>query len=219
LSDSRTLAAQAQSLGASAIAAFAPSYFKPGSIDTLVACCAEIASAAPAVPFYYYDIPSMTGLNHSMPEFLSAAKERIPTLVGLKFTNNDLVSFQRCLREQGSRFEILWGMDEYLLAALALGAEGAVGSTYNFAAPIYTRLISAFQRGDLKVARDEQYRSVQLVTLLARFGYMGAAKAVLEFLGVDVGPARLPNTSLPSARKAELRIRLDELGFFEWVRT
>src|SRR5262249_7046872 len=90
LADARTLAAHAQAVNTAAIAALSPSYFKPRSVDALVACCAEVASAAPGVPFYYYDIPTMTGVSLSMPDFLAAGAERIPTLAGLKFTNSDL---------------------------------------------------------------------------------------------------------------------------------
>jgi N-acetylneuraminate lyase len=54
LAAARRLAAQAQSLGAAAIAALAPSYFKPKTLDALVACCAEVAGAASATPFYFY---------------------------------------------------------------------------------------------------------------------------------------------------------------------
>jgi N-acetylneuraminate lyase len=56
------------------------------------------------------------------------------------------------------------------LAALALGAKGAVRSSDNFAAPLDHRLIAAFQRGDLDAARREQFRSVQLIQLFASYG-------------------------------------------------
>jgi N-acetylneuraminate lyase len=218
LADARALAADAQRAGASAIAALSPSYYKPQSVDTLLACCAQIAGAAPSLPFYFYDIPSMTGVRLSVPEFLAAAADRVPSLAGVKFTNPDLMAFQQCLRVRDGRFEILWGTDEYLLAALAVGGAGAVGSTYNFAAPVYTRLIKAFSKGDLAAARDEQYRSVQLVSLLAPFGFMAAAKATMGFLGVDVGPARLPHDNLSGDQRARLRASLERLGFFDWVK-
>ena len=216
LADGRTLASQAQELGATAIAALAPSYFKPKSMDDLVACCSELASAAPALPFYYYDIPVMTGLQHSMPEFLAVASDRIPTLAGIKFTNPDQMAYQRCLRAQDGKFDIPWGMDECLLSALALGAVGAVGSSYNFAAPLYNRIILTFSRGDLATARAEQYRSVRLIQLLAEFGYMAAAKAVMGFRGVEVGPARLPNGNLLPEQREKLRAKLEQIGFFDW---
>jgi len=218
LADARALAAQATELRADAIAALAPSYFKPKSLDVLVACCAEIAAAAPGVPFYFYDIPSMTGVSLPMPRFLEAAADRIPTLVGIKFSNPDLMAYQRCLNTHGGRFDMPWGTDEYLLAALAVGAVGGVGSTYNFAAPLYTRLLAAFEKGDLPAARVEQYRSVRLVELLAGYGFMSAAKAVMGFLGVPVGPARLPHANLATEQSAALRSSLEEMGFFDWVR-
>ncbi len=217
LADARILAAQAEQLGALAISALAPSYFKPNSVARLVESCAEIASAAPNTPFYFYDIPGLTGLHLSMPDFLEQAADRIPTLRGIKFTNSDLMSFQRCLRMDNGAFDIPYGTDEWVLAALALGAEGAVGSTYNFAAPVYHRLIAAFRKGDLAAAREEQFRSVQLITLLISYGYMGAAKATMKMLGVDVGPARLPNGTLTAAQFDKLRVELEAMGFFEWI--
>jgi N-acetylneuraminate lyase len=219
LPDAQALAFQAQELRAAAIAAFAPSYFKPASSNALVAWCQAIAADAPALPFYFYDIPVMTGVQFSMPAFLEMAADRIPTLAGIKFTNADLMAYQRCLRFQDGRFDIPWGVDEYLLAALAVGAAGGVGSSYNFAAPVYQRLTSAFANGDMATARAEQYRSVQIIGLLMEFGYLAAAKALMGFLGVDVGPARLPNVVLSAQQGSDLRRRLDQLGFFDWVQS
>ncbi|NBV25437.1 MAG: N-acetylneuraminate lyase [Proteobacteria bacterium] len=218
LTDARALAAHAQSVGAAAVSALAPSYFKPRSVPSLVDCCAEIAGGCPDLPFFYYDIPALTGFTLPMPDFLTQARDRIPNLAGIKFTNADLMMFQQTLRFDGGAFSVPWGCDEYLLAALALGATGAVGSSYNFAAPVYHRVIAAFERGDLKAARDAQFQSVQLIALLASRGYMGAAKATMKMLGVDVGPARLPNTNLTAEQQATLQKDLEQLGFFDWVR-
>ena len=216
LADARTLAAQAQQLDAVAISALAPSYFKPRSVDALIACCADIAAAAPGTPFYYYDIPPMTGVAFSTLEFLEKAPAKIPTLVGCKASNPDLMAYLQCLH--AGDWDIPWGVDEWMLGALATGARGFVGSTYNFAAPIYHRLIAAFARGDLVAARAEQLRSTQLVALLARHGFMGAAKTTMGMLGVDVGPARLPNGSLSAEQATTLRGELEALGFFDWIK-
>jgi len=217
LADAQTLAAQAQSLGASAIAALAPSYFKPRNLEALVDCCAQVAGAAPALPFYFYDIPVLTGVHFAMPAFLDMAADRIPNLAGIKFTNSDLMSYQLCLHRHDGKFDIPWGVDEFLLAACALGAQGAVGSSYNFAAPIYQRLLAAFSRGDLAAARREQFRSVQLIDTLAGFGYMAAAKTLMGLLGVPVGPPRLPHNRLTPDQARQLQTRLETLGFFTWI--
>ena len=218
LSDARLLASQAQTLGAFAIAALSPSYFKPDSLDTLVACCAEIAGEAPEVPFYFYDIPALTGVSFPMPDFLEFAAARIPTLAGIKFTNPDLMAYQKCLHAQGGRFDLPWGVDEYLLAALVLGGAGGVGSSFNFAAPIYHRMIAALHKGDLVAARTEQYRAVQLIDLLTGFGYIGAAKVLMGFLGIEVGPARLPHAGLSAEQTLQLRTSLEHYGYYELLK-
>ncbi len=217
LADARNLAAQAQQLGAVAISAVAPSYFKPGSVARLTDCVADIAAAAPELPLYYYEIPLLTGINLPPSEFLAQAADRIPNLAGIKFTSSNLMEYQLCRAFRDGAFDIPFGFDEMMLGALALGATGAVGSSFNFAAPIYLRVMKAFAAGDLKSAREEQFRSVQLIQVLASRGYMGAAKATMKMLGVDVGPARLPNGNLDTAQQTALRADLEQLGFFEWV--
>jgi N-acetylneuraminate lyase len=217
LADAAILAGQAEELGAAAISALAPNYFKPRTVGLLVESMAAIAAAAPQTPFYYYDIPQLTGLQLSVPEFLAQGAESIPNLAGVKFSGPDLFAYQQALRISNGRFDVPFGIDECLLAALALGATGAVGSSYNFAAPIYQRLWQAFATGNLPAARLEQWRSVQLIELLARFGYLAAAKSVMAMLDVPVGAPRLPNSSLSKARQAELRSSLERLGFFDWL--
>jgi dihydrodipicolinate synthase/N-acetylneuraminate lyase len=53
---------------------------------------------------------------------------------------------------------------------------------------------------------------------LDSLGYVGAAKAVMEMLGVPVGPARLPNNNLTTEQSVELRRTLEEMDFFNWLK-
>ncbi|MCX7935226.1 MAG: dihydrodipicolinate synthase family protein, partial [Planctomycetota bacterium] len=156
LAEAQDLAQHAQSVGAFAIAACAPYFFKPASASALAQALAPIAAAAPNLPFYYYHIPAMTGVDVPVAAFLQAAAQSIPNLAGAKFTYENLLDFQLCLRAEGGRFDMLFGRDEFLLAGLALGAQGGVGSTYNFAAPLYVEIIAACKRGDFAAARDLQ---------------------------------------------------------------
>lgn len=217
LADARHLAALAESQGAAALGALAPSYFKPKTVPALADCLAQISAAAPGTPLYYYDIPVLTGIGLPAAELLALAPRRVPTLAGVKFTNPDLMSFQLCRAADDGRWDIAWGCDETLLAALALGATAAVGSSYNFAAPIYRRLWQSFEQGDLAAARRHQWRSVRLIALLARYGYLAASKVVMELLGVPVGPPRLPNERLSAEQAAQLRQELEQLEYFKWI--
>jgi len=216
LADSREIAAHAQKIGARAIAAMPPFFFRPDDVETLVAVGAEVAAAAPGLPFYYYHIPSMTGVYLKMADYLPAAASRTPTLAGMKFTYEDLMDYGRCVALEGGRFNMLFGRDEILLSALVLGARGAVGTTYNLAAPLYLRVMDAFERGDLDAARAAQNQAAEFVTVLVRFGVIEATKAAMKLTGVDCGPVRPPLRPVESERLEKLREALDAVGFFDF---
>ncbi|HZK82312.1 MAG TPA: dihydrodipicolinate synthase family protein [Humisphaera sp.] len=204
LAEAKALAAHAQSIGAKAIAALSPYFFKPNSIADLVSFCAQVASAAPELPFYYYHLPSMTGVSLSMVDFMNSACDAIPTFAGLKYTHNDLVEFKRCIELADGKLEVLFGRDEILLSALEVGAIGAVGSTYNYAAPIYLKIISAYRAGNIQQARDCQAQVVKFVDVLRRYGEIPAAKAIMRMMGVECGPPRSPLRGLDRDRVAAL---------------
>lgn len=210
--DAIALAAHAQQIKAAATSAMAPCYFKPATVDDLVEFCAPIAAAAPALPFYFYDIPALTGVNVSMMEFLRKGKACMPNLAGIKFTSTNLMSLQECLDADDGSFNILFGTDEALLAALALGVPGGVGSTYNYAAPLYAKMITAYQAGDLVTAQALQIKSVKLVQVLCQYGVLPAGKALMSLCGADCGPVRLPVHNLTNEQRTRLFQQVEALG-------
>jgi N-acetylneuraminate lyase len=212
------LAEHAAEHGAAATAAMGPCFAKPADADMLTDFCAPIAAAAPDLPFYYYHIPGMTGVSLPMANFMKVAGRQIPNLVGLKYSHDDLVDLAACVALDDGRFEVLFGKDEILLAALALGVRGAVGSTYNFMTPLYQRVIHAFDAEDMVLARREQMRAVELVRALLRFGssFMAAGKAVMNRLGIDCGPVRSPLRPLSAEQASQLDEQLTRLGFDDY---
>ena len=123
IAESRILAAHAAEIGADAFSSVAAFYFKPVSVQNLVDCMVEIAGAAPDLPFYYYHIPHLTGVNMDMIEFLRSAGDLIPNLAGIKYTSSAIHEYQACLNFEEGRFDILYGLDELLLPALSVGAK------------------------------------------------------------------------------------------------
>lgn len=216
LADARELTQHAAKIGAAATGAIAPCFFKPRNTEELVQCCADIASAAPKLPFYYYNIPSMTGVNLKVTPFLAIAKDRIPSLAGVKYTYEDLADYQECQQFDHGRYDLLFGRDELLLEGIGLGAEGAVGSTYNYAAPLYTKVIEALKAGDQATARRYQDKAIKMIEVCASVGvtHQAATKSLMAWLGVDCGPMRLPVTTINAAQSADLRRKLEEIDFF-----
>lgn len=219
LEDARKLTAHAEKIGASAVSALAPMFFKPRNIDELVDWCEAVASAAPTLPFYYYNIPSMTGVSLPVAEFLTKAQSRIPTLVGVKYTYEDFPDYTACVKVAGGRFDILFGRDELLLEGTKAGALGAVGSTYNYAAPIYLRIIEALKAGDEAKARVLQDTAIKMIAICNGMGvtHLAASKALMGMLGVDCGPVRLPLVQPTAAQLDAMRAKLNEIGFFDFA--
>ena len=144
--------------------------------------------------------------------------DRIPNFAGIKFTHENLMDYSQALDMGGDRLNVLFGRDEILLSALVVGARGAVGSTYNYSAPIYSRTIRAFNSGDLAEARKQQAIAVKYIELLVQYGGLPAGKAMMKMIGIDCGPVRLPLRPLNSDRYASLQAELDQAGFFDAIK-
>jgi N-acetylneuraminate lyase len=214
LTNAIELAAHARQAGVAAVAVAPPSYFKPATILDLVDFCVPIAAEIDPLPFYYYHIPSMTGVRLPMADFLREARFRIPNLRGLKFSHDDLVDLQGCVAAEKNAYDVLFGFDEGLLAGLCLGARGAVGATYNFAGRHYLKLVRAFESGDMTAARAAQLEATEMVKTLASFGFLAASKAVMSLIGVDCGPVRPPLRDLNPAQLDSLIGKLADLDVF-----
>ncbi|XP_076367766.1 N-acetylneuraminate lyase-like isoform X3 [Tachypleus tridentatus] len=194
VNDAMELARHAEQHGASAIASLPPLYYKPTENGDLISYLAAIASAAPNTPFLYYHIPSYTGINVKLDQFLCEAKLRIPTLCGAKYTSSDLRDLFLCQQLEGKPFKLFLGADEILLAALPLGVTAAIGVTYNFMAPLSHKVIQAYKTCDFSEACQEQGRILKAVEVVLKQGpLISMIKAVMNNIGpLDFGNPRPP---------------------------
>ena len=183
-------------------------YFKPGTEETLVEYCAEAASAAPELPFYYYHTMN-SGVNLWMPRFLELAEKRIPNLAGIKFNHHNLYEYQNCLYACGGKYDIVFGVDEFFAGALALGAEAFIGSTYNYSAQLYEKVWQAFRAGDWTTVAHFMRKICRGVDILNANGGIPAGKAMMLLKGIDCGNARRPLKQLSPAERRKIA---DEMG-------
>ncbi|MFT5239935.1 MAG: N-acetylneuraminate lyase [Candidatus Promineifilaceae bacterium] len=218
LNEARQLAEHAQAIGANAISSTPPNYFKPSSPENLADCIATIAGGAPELPYYYYHIPTVTGVEIDMEQFLAAAGDRVPTLAGIKFCSAVMHEMRRCITFEGGRYEMLSAWDEMLLSGLVNGAKGAVGSTYNFAAPIYLKMIAAVERADLEEARLWQDRALEMIYRILDTCGRAGLKGMMTLLDIDCGPHRLPIENASPDQLIELKKQMTEIGFFDWIK-
>lgn len=179
-------------LGISAIALLAPYYFKPSSVGHLAEFCARVSEAVPEMPVYFYHIPVLTGCYLPMIDFLEKVDGMIPNFAGIKYTHEDFMDFLSCLNYKNGKYDILWGRDECMLSALVLGAKGSIGSTFNYAAPVYHKLIDAYENSKFEEARRYQQISIDMIRLLGKYGGIATGKAYMRYIGYDLGKFRSP---------------------------
>jgi N-acetylneuraminate lyase len=214
IAEAKLLASHAAQIGADAFSSVAAFYFRPSSVQNLVNCMAEIATGAPDLPFYYYHIPHLTGISMDMLDFLELAGPLIPNLAGIKYTASTIHEFQACLAFGNRSYDILFGLDELLLPALAVGAKGAIGSTYTFAAPVYQKTIEFFNSGNISAAQKNHEEVIKIVRLLSKYPPIPAQKAIMKMLGWDFGPCRLPLRNLSDDEYKKFHSQLLEIPLF-----
>jgi len=199
LVDSIELAKHAASTeGISGILAMTPVYFKP-TVETLHDFLAVVAAAAPEMPFWFYHFPDDTGvLPGQAHKFLELADKsgKIPNLMGIKFTDYNLMDFQTCTQVGNGKYNMLYGRDEQLFAALELGADTGVSSTIQYA-PSLREVWSLYKKGDKVGAKKAQEINAKLCTMFGDFaGDENVQKNIMQMVGMNVGPSRLPKRDL-----------------------
>ena len=192
------LAEFAAECGADAVAMTAPYYQKAANVRDLVLTLAEVAASVPDLPFFYYHIPCLTNVNFPMYALLKEADALIPNFAGIKYTFENMMDYQLCLNFKDRKYKIMWGRDEMLLEALAIGADTFIGSTYGYNAPIYSAIIEAYNAGDMQKAADLQLEACRIIEYLNKYGN-GAGKAFMKAADMDLGPTRRPFHTLTEA--------------------
>jgi len=210
------LAKHAASMKVNAVGAIGPYYFKPSTVEDLIDFYKPIAEAINPIPFYSYHMPSVTGINLSMKEFLSKGIKVIPNLAGIKFTHNNFMEMMECINLDGGRFDILNGFDEMLICGMAIGSRGGVGSTYNYALNTYKKLYDSFIKGDIKAARMSQKESIDIVNVIIRHGGgVRGGKAIMKLIGIDCGNCRTPFAPYTEYEMKEIKNELIQIGFIK----
>jgi len=215
--ESRELAQYAADSNITGIALLPPFFYKPVDAEHLAEICCDVLSVVPSLPAYYYHIPPLTGVKLSMLEFIKFMDESNNSFCGIKYSYDDLDDTINCSKFKNGKYNILWGRDETLIKGLEHGISGAVGSTYNYFAPLYTQIIENFNQGDLKTAKMLQKKSVEFCDFLGKYGGIGTGKAYMKLIGFDCGEFRQPVKNLNISQINELKSDLEQSGFYNFA--
>jgi len=200
-------AREAAALGFDAIAATPPFYYGFGSRE-VYAYYADIAQAA-GMPVLIYNFPGNTHRPFDLSDPLTQKLFRSDFILGVKHTNQEVYQLER-IRALNPALTLMNGFDETMVAGLALGAAGNIGSTFNFMYPHYKRIYDLFRAGRIDEARALQVKANNIMAALCAVGLIPAIKWVLNDMGVPVGEPRRPFLPITGEQGQRLKAVLAE---------
>lgn len=217
LLEAAKMAEHAQEQGADGFAMVPTFYFRPKTLQELIDQCEYIASAAPHIPFYFYNIPSLTGVNFPMISFLELAVRRIPNFGGIKNSFTDLVDYQHCLHFAKGKYALYWGTDEAFMMLHTGGNRHYVGSTYNYMNALYLKMIEAISKGDSETVLQLEEEADAIYKIILAYNNIISGKEIMRFIGVDCGPVRRPLKALTQADSETLYEKLKATTLFSYT--
>lgn len=204
-----------------AVASVVPWYYPVSEVDAALETVAKIAAECDGKPFYYYHIPLFINSTLDIAELMRRAADRIPNIVGLKFTDTSLSKLAACAdvtaSRDGRQIQALIGMDDLTLPARAVGVCEGIGAGYNLIPEAFNNLADAFDAGDMEGARRESaiIRSLfgTISSAVEGYGLMSLLKATMALMRMDLGPPRLPLKQLSETSRIILEHRLQYSSF------
>ena len=194
------LGKHANRLSYDVVSSVAPFYYK-FSFKEIKDYYFRLADAS-QLPMLVYHFPAFSGVNMGvgeMSEFLSDDR-----FIGIKYTSNDFFTLEQCKANFPDKI-VYNGFDEMFMAGLSMGADGGIGSTYNFMADKFVKIQKLFKENKIEEAQQVQKEANRIITILCKLGVMQAEKEVLNQLGFDFGTCRPPFRTLDEQEKELIR--------------
>ncbi|MBE6812377.1 MAG: N-acetylneuraminate lyase [Ruminococcaceae bacterium] len=196
------LARHAAKVGADAVSAVPPFYYG-FSFNEIKNHYMTLADES-GLPVIIYNFVANGGSKLSQENFEVFLKD--PRFLGVKHTSADMFLLER-LKGMRDDVVVFNGFDEMFISGLAAGADGGIGSTYNFMAEKFVKIETLFRANKIDEAREEQKKANNIIAALIQVGVIPGCKAILRSQGFDMGEARRPFSPL-TAEQNEMLLKV-----------
>lgn len=194
------MAKVAETSGFDAVSAVAPFYYS-FPLEAIKTYYSDIMHATD-LPMLMYNFPNAGGFNGMLDvvnEFIHDDK-----LLGIKHTSQNLFELEMFKHLERDLF-VFNGFDEMLVAGLSMGADGGIGSTYNFMPSIILEIYNSFQAGEIHAAQKAQEKANRIIEAMLPYGVFQMEKEILKNIGVPVGECRKPFLPLSEEGKRKAK--------------
>ncbi len=185
--DAVELAKHAESIGADAISATPPLFFGYDE-DDVYNYYKKLAESVHIPVMIYYN----PGAGFKFNAKIAARMFEVDNITAIKWTSSDYYEMIRLKDITNGEMNIINGPDEMLLMGLNAGADGGIGTTYNFMFDIIKTVYENFRAGNVTEAQRMQRKADRIIAELKKYRAIPGTKAILEEMGFDVGNASFP---------------------------
>ena len=193
-------AKNAEKCGADAVSAISPFYYK-FSEQEIIQYYQDIMSAT-GLPMFIYNFPNFSGF--SLTEEILEKLKQNKNLIGVKFTSSDMFLLEQ-IKTLHPELVVWNGFDEMLSAGLIMGADGGIGSTYNYMPELAHKVYDAFVSGDIAKTHKFQEKLNQVIKVICKYGVFASVKEILEMDGFAFHGVRRPFAPMTEEGKRELQ--------------
>ncbi|MGT2911810.1 4-hydroxy-tetrahydrodipicolinate synthase [Streptococcus cameli] len=172
--------------------AIVPYYNKP-SQEGLYQHFKAIADASD-LPIILYNIPGRVVVELTPETMLRLAEH--PNIIGVKECTT-LANIAYLIENRPDDFLIYTGEDGDAFHAMSLGADGVISVASHTNGQEMHDMMEAILQNDVKTAAVIQRKFIPKVNALFSYPSPAPVKAVLNYLGFNVGPLRLPLVAAP----------------------
>ena len=186
--------------------AIVPYYNKP-SQEGMYQHFKAIADASD-LPIIIYNIPGRVVVEMTPDTMLRLAEH--PNIIGVK-EGTSLANMAYLIEHKPEDFLVYTGEDGDAFHAMNLGANGVISVASHTNGDEMHAMLKAIENSDLKTAAAIQRRFIPKVNALFSVPSPAPVKAVLNHLGLEVGPLRLPLVACTSEEaKRIIKVVLEE---------
>lgn len=205
------LTRQASTLGVAGILAVCPYYNRPSQAG--ISAHISAMATATTLPVIVYDIPVRTGRKINTTTLLSLAADNA-NIRGVKDAAGNPAETAVLMSRAPQGFELYSGDDGLTLAFLAYGGVGVIGVATHWSGLDHKEMITAFKKGNIATAIAINHRLVESFSFETGDEAPNPlpTKAMMQLLGFNVGPARLPMGAPPEFVFEKAKIVLDNLN-------
>jgi 4-hydroxy-tetrahydrodipicolinate synthase len=175
--------------GVDAILSVAPYYNKPNQRGIFQHFKA-IATWSP-IPVIIYNVPGRTGSNISAETCLQLARE-CENIVAVKEASGNFEQIMKIIKDKPENFSVISGDDLLTLPIIAAGGSGVISVLANAFPAQWSEMVNQCLKSNFKVARDIQFRFLEMIELMFIDGSPAGVKAMLNIMNLCQNNLRLP---------------------------